>query len=95
MLAVGFDDKSSASRINRFVKRESPNTAPPNSSFAHATKSVQNQKSTAYNIRRLVGNGVPPEGIAGEARIEKEHMQWTIKSITGHLEKPPWSARAR
>ena len=25
-----------------------------------------------------------PEGIVGEARVEKEHMQWTVKSLTIH-----------
>jgi hypothetical protein len=34
MLFVGLDDKSSANRTSRFVKRASPNTAPPNSSSA-------------------------------------------------------------
>ena len=55
MLFVGLDDKSSANRTSRFVKRASPSTAPPNSSSAQAIAS-QIQYFTASE--EVMGNGV-------------------------------------
>jgi hypothetical protein len=55
MLFVGLDDKSSTNRTSRFVKRASPNTAPPNSSSAQVIAS-QIQYFTASD--GVAGNGL-------------------------------------